>query len=121
VGSLPDGLAGQIRDQQFRTKTAFPILFGSFFAGLPMATALLVIFTVTLFTLAPFGVAMMVLGYRLGGRDKWKDTVRPGKGTGGRGNGWVMGGGSGRSGSGGSSGGGSFGGGSSGGGASRSW
>jgi len=105
-----------------RTKTAFPILFGGFFSGLPMLMALFVMFTVTLFTLAPFWLAMAAWGYRLGGRDQWKDTFRPGKGGGkSSGGGWVMGGG----GSGGSSSGGSsssFGGGSSGGGgASGRW
>ena len=107
-----------------RTKTAFPILFGGFFSGLPMLMALLVMFTVTLFTLAPFWLAMAAWGYRLGGRDKWKDTFRPGKGGGkSSGGGWVMGGGSGGSSSGGSSSSGSsFGGGSSGGGgASGRW
>ena len=108
-----------------RTKTAFPILFGGFFSGLPMLMALLVMFTVTLFTLAPFWVAMAAWGYRLGGREKWKDTFRPGKGGGtSGGGGWVMGGGgSGGSSSGGSSSSGSsFGGGSSGGGgASGRW
>lgn len=108
-----------------RTKTAFPILFGGFFSGLPMLMALLVMFTVTLFTLAPFWIAMAAWGYRLGGREKWKDTFRPGKGGGtSGGGGWVMGGGgSGGSSSGGSSSSGSsFGGGSSGGGgASGRW
>jgi len=103
-----------------RTKAAFPILFGSFFSGLPMVMGLLVKFTVTLFTLAPFWVAMAAWGYRLGGRAKWRDSFRSGTGSGG--SGWVMGGGSGGSSSGGSSGGGSFGGGSSGGGgASGRW
>jgi uncharacterized protein len=103
-----------------RTKAAFPILFGGFFSGLPMLMALLVMFTVTLFTLAPFWMVMAAWGYRLGGRAKWRDSFRSGKGKGG--SGWVMGGGSGGSSSGGSSGGGSFGGGSSGGGgASGRW
>jgi len=104
-----------------RTKAAFPILFGGFFSGLPMLMGLLVMFTVTLFTLAPFWLAMAAWGYRLGGRAKWRDTFRPGKGGGG--SGWVMGGGSGGSSSGGSSSSGSsFGGGSSGGGgASGRW
>lgn len=114
IGSFMVGLG-------LRTKAAFPILFGSFFSGLPMLMGLLVMFTVTLFTLAPFWVAMAAWGYRLGGRAKWRDTFRAGKGGGG--SGWVMGGGSGGSSSGGSSGGGgSFGGGSSGGGgASGRW
>ena len=118
IGSFMVGLG-------LRTKTAFPILFGGFFSGLPMLMALLVMFTVTLFTLAPFWVAMAAWGYRLGGREKWKDTFRPGKGGGtSGGGGWVMGGGgSGGSSSGGSSSSGSsFGGGSSGGGgASGRW
>ena len=118
VGSFMVGMG-------LRTKTAFPILFGGFFSGLPMLMALLVMFTVTLFTLAPFWLAMAAWGYRLGGRDKWKDTVRPGQGGGkSSGGGWVMGGGgSGGSSSGGSSSSGSsFGGGSSGGGgASGRW
>ena len=106
----------------FRTKAAFPILFGSFFSGLPMLMALIVMFTVTLFTLAPFWMAMAAWGYRLGGRMKWRDTFRSGKGGGGTG--WVMGGsgGSGSGSGGSSSSGGSFGGGSSGGGgASGRW
>ena len=118
IGSFMVGLG-------LRTKAVFPILFGGFFSGLPMLMALIVMFTVTLFTLAPFWVAMATLGYRLGGRDKWKDSFRPGKGGGkSSGGGWVMGGGgSGGSSSGGSSSSGSsFGGGSSGGGgASGRW
>lgn len=112
IGSFMVGLG-------LRSKAVFPILFGSFFAGMPMTMGFLVMFTATLFILAPFSLAMAAWGYWLGGRDKWKDFFRPGKGGGG--SGWVMGG-SRRSGSGGSSSGGSFGGGSSGGGgASRSW
>ena len=118
IGSFMVGLG-------FRTKAGFPILFGGFFSGLPMLMALIIMFTVTLFTLLPFWFAMAVTGYRLGGREKWKDSFRPGKGGGsGSGSGWVMGGGSsGGSSSGGSSGGSSsFGGGSSGGGgASGRW
>lgn len=115
IGSFMVGLG-------LRTKAAFPILFGGFFSGLPMLMALLVMFTVTLFTLLPFWFAMAAWGYRLGGRKKWHDTFRAGKGGGG--SGWVMGGGSsgGSSSSSSSSGGSSFGGGSSGGGgASGRW
>lgn len=121
IGSFMLGLG-------LRTKTVFPILFGGLFSGIPMLMALLVMFTVTLYTLAPLWLAMAATGYRLGGREKWKDSFRPGKGGGkgssGSGSGWVMGGGSsGGSSSGGSSGGSSsFGGGSSGGGgASGRW
>ncbi len=45
--------------------------------------ALLVMFTVALFTLVPFWLAMAAWGYRLGGRAKWRDTFRSGKGGGG--------------------------------------
>lgn len=121
IGSFMFGLG-------LRTKTGFPVLFGSMFSGIPMLMALLVMFTVTLYTLAPLWVVMAVTGYVLGGRDKFKDSFRPGKGGGkggGSGSGWVMGGGSSSgssSGGGFSSGGGSFGGGSSGGGgASGRW
>ncbi len=103
-----------------RTKAAFPILFGGLFSGLPLLMAFLVMFTLALMTLVPFWLVMAVMGYRLGGRPKWRDSFRSGKGGGG--SGWVMGGGSGGSSSGGSSGGSSFGGGSSGGGgASGRW
>lgn len=114
IGSFMVGLG-------LRTKAVFPILFGSFFSGMPMAMALLIMFTVTLFTLVPFWLAMAAWGYRMGGRAKWRDSFRQGKGGGG--SGWVMGsGGSGGSSSGGSSGSSSFGGGSSGGGgASGRW
>jgi len=115
IGSFMVGLG-------LRTKTAFPVLFGSFFSGLPMLMALIMMFTVALFTLVPFWLAMAVWGYRLGGRAKWKDTFRQGKNRGG--SGWVMGSGgsSGSSSSGSSGGSSSFGGGSSGGGgASGRW
>ncbi|MFA5909586.1 MAG: TPM domain-containing protein [Vicinamibacterales bacterium] len=121
IGSFMIGLG-------FRTKAVFPILFGGFFAGLPMLMALLVIFTAALFTLVPLALAMAVVGFRLGGRASWRDSFRPPKGKGGgksSGGGWVMGGGSSGSGSssgGSSSSGSSFGGGSSGGGgASGRW
>jgi len=117
IGSFMVGLG-------LRTKAAFPILFGGFFSGLPILMALLVMFTVTLFTLLPFWFVMAAWGYRLGGRAKWRDTFRSGKGGGGSGSGWVMGGGSsgGSSSSGSSGGSSSFGGGSSGGGgASGRW
>ncbi|MDP2389803.1 MAG: TPM domain-containing protein, partial [Acidobacteriota bacterium] len=91
IGSFMLGLG-------LRTKTVFPILFGGLFSGIPMLMALLVMFTVTLYTLAPLWLAMAVTGYRLGSREKWKESFRPGKGGGkgssGSGSGWVMGGGS---------------------------
>jgi len=109
-----------------RSKTGFPILFGSFFGGMPLLMSLAFIGRLSLFTLVPWAVAMFVLGLRLGNRKGWRDAFRNtgGKGGGGSSGGWVMGGGS-SSGSSGSSSSGSsssFGGGSSGGGgASGRW
>lgn len=121
IGSFMVGLG-------LRTKTGFPVLFGSFFGGMPMLMGLAVMFTTALATLAPLALAMAIWGFRLGGRPSWRDAFRPPKGKGGgkgSGGGWVMGGGSGGSGSssgGSSSSGSSFGGGSSGGGgASGRW
>jgi len=107
-----------------RTKTGFPLLFGSLFGGMPMLMSLAFIGTLALFTLLPWALFVFVMGYRLGGREKWRDAFRnTGDGTGSGGSGWKMGGGSSSSSS--SSSGGSsssFGGGSSGGGgASGRW
>jgi uncharacterized protein len=113
IGSFMVGLG-------LRTKAIVPILFGAFFGGMPMAIAVSVTDKTALLALGPVWLAMASFAYWLGGREKWKDAFRPGKGgRGGKSSGWVMGGGSGRSGS---SSGSSFGGGSSGGGgASGKW
>jgi uncharacterized protein len=108
-----------------RTKTGFPLLFGSFFGGMPLLLALGIWTMVASVTLLPLAIGMAFLGFRLGNRQSWRDAFRNkgGKGGGSSG-GWVMGGGS-SSGSSSSSSGGSsssFGGGSSGGGgASGKW
>ena len=108
-----------------RTKTGFPLLFGSLFGGMPLLLALGILTTVAAVTLLPLAIGMAFLGFRLGNRQSWRDAFRNkgGKGGGSSG-GWVMGGGS-SSGSSSSSSGGSsssFGGGSSGGGgASGRW
>ncbi len=108
-----------------RTKTGFPLVFGSFFGGMPLTMALLLVTTAASVTLLPLAIGMAILGFRLGGRPSWKDAFRNtgGKGSGSSG-GWTMGGGS-SSGSSSSSSSGSsssFGGGSSGGGgASGRW
>ena len=108
-----------------RTKTIFPILFGSLFGGMPLLMSMLFMFRVSLFTLAPWAVFMLLTGYRLGGRERWRGAFRDtGSGSGGSSSsGWTMGSnsssGSSSSSSGSSS---SFGGGSSGGGgASGRW
>lgn len=111
-----------------RTKTGFPLLFGSFFGGMPLLMSLAFIGRLWLYTLFPLSIVMFIAGFVLGGRKAWRDTFRDtggGKGSGGSSSGWTMGT-SGSSGSGGSSGSSgsssSFGGGSSGGGgASGRW
>ena len=107
-----------------RTKTGFPLLFGSFFGGMPLLMSLAFVGLLAWFILLPWALFVFAMGYRLGGRQSWRDAFRTGSGKGGSGGGWVMGGGS-SSGSSSSSSGGSsssFGGGSSGGGgASGRW
>jgi uncharacterized protein len=107
-----------------RTKTGFPLLFGSFFGGMPLMMSLAFVGLLAWFILLPWALFVFAMGYRLGGRQSWRDAFRNGSGKGGSGGGWVMGGGS-SSGSSSSSSGGSsssFGGGSSGGGgASGRW
>ena len=104
-----------------RTRTIFPLIWGGGFAGIPFFMALATIFTAAIVVLVPLAIAMMVWGYRLGGRLSWMTSLR---GTRTLDQGWLMGASSRGSGSGssGSSSGGSFGGGSSGGGgASGRW
>jgi uncharacterized protein len=110
-----------------RSKTGFPILFGSLFGGMPLLMSLAFVGRLSMFTLLPWAILMFAFGYRQGGKKGWRDAFRNtgGKGGGsGSSGGWVMGGGS-SSGSSGSSSSGSsssFGGGSSGGGgASGRW
>lgn len=110
-----------------RTKTVFPLLFGSLFGGMPMLMALSILPGLGAMTLLPLAAGMTFFGFRLGKRESVRDAFRNSGGSGGgRGSsgGWTMGGGS-SSGSSSSSSSGSsssFGGGSSGGGgASGRW
>ena len=107
-----------------RTKTGFPLVFGSFFGGMPLLLALALLTSVAAVTLLPLAAGMAYLGFTLGKRQSWKDAFRNSGGGRGSSGGWTMGGGS-SSGSSSSSSGGSsssFGGGSSGGGgASGKW
>ena len=107
-----------------RTKTGFPLLFGTFFGGMPLMTSLGLAGTLAWLILLPWALFVFVIGYRLGGRRSWRDAFRDsGDGQGG-GSGWTMGKTSKSSSSSSSSGGSSssFGGGSSGGGgASGKW
>jgi uncharacterized protein len=107
-----------------RTKTGFPLLFGSLFGGMPLLMSMAFLGYVSLMTLFPLAIATFIAGYRLGGRTSWRDSFRnAGNSSGASSSGWTMGasgGGSGSSSSSGSSSG--FGGGSSGGGgASGKW
>lgn len=108
-----------------RTKTFFPLLFGSLFGGMPMLMALSIVPGLGAMTLLPLAAGMTYFGFRLGRRQSVRDAVRNSGGSGrGSSGGWTMGGGS-SSGSSSSSSSGSsssFGGGSSGGGgASGRW
>ena len=110
-----------------RSKTVFPVLFGSLFGGMPMLMSLAFLGRLSLITLFPLAAVMLLVGYRAGGRPAWRDAFRgAGKGANGSGssNGWTMGSSSSSSGSSSRSSGSSssFGGGSSGGGgASGKW
>jgi uncharacterized protein len=109
-----------------RSKTGFPLLFGSLFGGMPLLMSLAFIGRLSMFTLLPWAIVMFIVGYRQGGKKAWRDAFRNGSGSGkGSSGGWKMGGGGSSSGSSSSSSGGSsgsFGGGSSGGGgASGRW
>ncbi len=105
-----------------RTKTIFPLLWGTIFGGVPLLMALVPAFHVGLWLLLLLAAVMLAGGYRMGARPGWRTALRPAAGAAGASSGWVVGG-SGRSPGGGSgSSGGGFGGGSSGGGgASGSW
>ena len=109
-----------------RTKTGFPLLFGSLFGGMPLMMGMGVAPRLAPLTLLPLAVGMAVVGFRLGKRDGWRNAFRKGGDEdSGDGGGWKFGGGGSSSGSSSNSSSGSsssFGGGSSGGGgASGRW
>jgi uncharacterized protein len=112
-----------------RSKTAFPVLFGSLFGGMPLLMSLAFLGRLSLFTLFPWALVMFLNGLRLGAKPAWRkafrDSGKGGKGGGSSsGSGWTMGSSSSSSGSSSSSSSSSssFGGGSSGGGgASGRW
>jgi len=59
-----------------RTKTGFPLLFGSFFGGMPLLMALALVTFVASITLLPLALVMFVAGYRLGARPSWREAFR---------------------------------------------
>ena len=79
-----------------RSKTGFPLLFGSLFGGMPLLMSLAMLGRLSLITLFPFAALMFVMGYRAGGKQWWRDAFRnTGKGRkggkGGSSSGWTMG------------------------------
>ena len=75
-----------------RTKTGFPVIFGSLFGGMPLLMSMAFAGTLAMATLVPWALFMFVTGYRLGGRKSWRDAFRSsGKGGGGSSGGWTMG------------------------------
>ena len=67
-----------------KTKTGFPLLFGGFFGGMPLAMGLGIVFWTAAFTLLPLAVVTAVLGYRKGKRSTWRGEGTPDSG-------WIMG------------------------------
>jgi uncharacterized protein len=78
-----------------RSKTGFPVLFGSLFGGLPLLMSLAFMGKLSLYTLIPYALVMFIYGLRLGGRPAWRDAFRDSGGKGGSGSGrssgWTMG------------------------------
>jgi uncharacterized protein len=83
-----------------RTKTGFPVLFGSLFGGIPLLMSLGFIGKLWLYSLFPLAVLVFIVGLRLGGRPAWRNAFREdgggsgsgsGKGKGGSSSGWKMG------------------------------
>lgn len=78
-----------------RSKTGFPLLFGSLFGGMPLVMSLAFLGRLSLMTLFPFALLAFVLGYRAGGKPKWRNAFRDTGGKGGSSSGgWTMGAGS---------------------------
>ena len=76
-----------------RSKTGFPVLFGSLFGGMPLLMSLAFMAKMSLYTLFPWALAMLIWGFRLGGRPAWRDAFRDsGRKGGGSSGGWTMGG-----------------------------
>jgi len=80
----------------FRVKAVFPMLFGGLFGGLPFLMTLAPFFNAPPWILGPFGLAMMVVGYRKG--EGFTDIARGSRtgsalaGAGSPSTGWVLGG-----------------------------
>jgi len=77
-----------------RTKTGFPLLFGSLFGGMPFLMSLAFMGRMSMYTLFPWGILMFLNGLRLGGNPTWATSFRGDKDGDGSSGGWTMGGGS---------------------------
>lgn len=76
-----------------RTRTGFPVLFGSLFGGAPLVMALIPGLNATLYVLVPLALAMIVVVYRKGKGSAWGQIARASslaRASGSRG--WTMGG-----------------------------
>ena len=62
-----------------RSKTIVPILFGIVFGGMPIFMSTSLMYWPTLFTLVPWAIVALVLGYRLGGRSSGDAFRKTGK------------------------------------------
>ncbi len=76
-----------------RSKTGFPVLFGSLFGGMPLLMSLAFMAKASLYTLFPWALVMLIAGFRVGARPAWRDAFRNsgGKGGGPSAGGWTMG------------------------------
>jgi uncharacterized protein len=77
-----------------RSKTGFPVLFGSLFGGMPLLMSLAFLGRVWLYTLFPLAILVFIQGLRLGARPAWRSAFRDsggGKGGGSSSSGWTMG------------------------------
>jgi uncharacterized protein len=72
-----------------RTKTLFPLLFGSAFGILPLLMSLLFLRMTGLFTLGPLAIVAAWFGHRMGGTQSVKEAFRNSATSSGRG--WTMG------------------------------
>jgi len=72
-----------------RTKTGFPLLFGSAFGGVPLLMSLAFLQWVGVFTLLPLSIIAAMFGYRMGGKSSVSDAFR--KSGSGSSSGWMMG------------------------------
>lgn len=72
-----------------KSKTIFPIFFGGFFGGIPLAMSLFPFFNAPTLILGSLALVMAVVGYRKSNAETWRSAA--GSSTGGGVAGWTMG------------------------------